>query len=390
MYFRIFDCWRFAAAILVMVYHYGFFAPRDDVEALLGLSQRFLSLLDMFFMLSGFLIMTRCADQIDGIPGYLRYLRRRFARLYPLHLLTLLVFVAIGAAGANGLVTLYHPTRWTFGDLPFHLLALHAWGTTETLGFNYPSWSVSAEFFCYILFPVIVLTSRRTGVAGLSILLVAWLVALETMSQAGALGSVHWSRADTFGAYRAFADFLAGAVAAKLVERRVLPVRSHGPGLVTLLLALGSMALDGPILMTLALLFAAILLIGLSETARPESTVGLAPLMPLTRVSFGIYILHSIPEIVFLSFLWQRVVAPMEVVGFYLFCLVPIAATVVMALLSFRFVEGPLGRRMAGAARRPRADAAAPPILAAPLDPGPRPGRWPSGGVTEGPTGGTT
>ena len=396
MYYRIFDCWRFAAVMLIMIYHYSYFAPREDVETLLAFSQRFLSLLDMFFMLSGFLIMTRCADQIDGARGYLRYLRRRFARLYPLHFFTLLAFVAIGAAGAGGLITLHHPTRWNFGDLPFHILGLHAWGTTETLGFNYPSWSVSAEFFCYILFPVIVFAARRAGVTGMAVLLLAWLVLLETMSRAGVFLGGHWSTADTFGAYRAFADFTAGAIAAKLVARRVLPIRSHVPGLLALLCAVTSMAMAAPVYLTLVLLFLAVLLIGLSETARPASTARLAPLMPLTRVSFGVYILHSLPEIVFLSFLWQRIVAPTQFVSFYLFWLIPMGLTLVMALLSFRLVEGPLGRRIAGPRREggsAEGERAKPTsVYASPLDrglPHPATGRPASSNATGGEPGGT-
>lgn len=353
MYFRIFDCWRLAAALLVMTYHFLFFAPEGDALAATDFIHRLLPLLDMFFMISGFLIMTLYADRLRTLADYGRFLRRRLARLYPLHVLTLLFFVAIALAGAGGLVALGDPSRWRLEDAPFHLLAVHAWGTTDRLAFNYPSWSVSAEIFCYLLFPVVVVVARRGGLRGLLALLLAWVAVLEVLSHRGVFPSGHWTDADTLGAYRAFADFTAGAVAARLVADRVLPVRSHLPGLLALALALATMLAQGPIHLTLALLFAAILLVGLSETARPESTAALAPLMVLTRVSFGIYILHSIPEMVFLNIGWRRVLEPTGAVDFYVWLLVPMLATVALALLSFRFVEGRLGRLLSGERTRP-------------------------------------
>jgi len=32
---------------------------------------------------------------------------------------------------------------------------LHAWGTTDVVGWNGPSWSISAEWFAYLMFPAI-------------------------------------------------------------------------------------------------------------------------------------------------------------------------------------------------------------------------------------------
>jgi peptidoglycan/LPS O-acetylase OafA/YrhL len=37
--------------------------------------------------------------------------------------------------------------------LPANLLALHAWGLAPAAAWNHPSWSISAEFFAYLLYP---------------------------------------------------------------------------------------------------------------------------------------------------------------------------------------------------------------------------------------------
>ncbi|WP_062208805.1 acyltransferase [Aureimonas sp. AU12] len=348
MYFRIFDCWRFTAAMLVMTYHFLYFAPGQGAVAGTAVLHRLLPLLDMFFMISGFFIASRYHDKIHSIGEYATFLRRRIARLYPLHLITLAFFVGVALIGSTGLVHLSETQRWDFAVLPLQLLAVHAWGTTDALAFNYPSWSVSAEIFCYLLFPLILVVARDSGLRGLVLLLAVWVGALELLSRRGVFPSGHWTDADTLGAYRAFADFLAGSIAALLVGRRVLAVRSHLPGLGFLALAVAAMLGEFSPYVSLVLLFLAILFVGLSETARPRSTAVLAPLMPLTRLSFGIYLWHPVMETIFLSLLWKRVIEPTGTVSFYLVWLLPMAASIAAAFLSERFLEGRIARVLAG------------------------------------------
>lgn len=359
MHYRIFDCWRFCAAVLVMVYHFMFFAPGTDAAVGPVFMYRFLPMLDAFFMISGFVIAARYAPGMTTVNDYRRFLRRRLARIYPLHLVTLLFFAGLGLAGPLGLMTFQDPARWAFSDLPLHLAMVHAWGTTDHLGFNYPSWSVSAEFFCYLLFPVVVLIWREAGLPGLCLLLFGWIAVLEAWSAQGVFPSGHWTDANTFGAYRALADFVAGGLAAALVAGRAIEVRSHVPGGLALAAAFAAMAANQSVHLTLALLFLAILLTGLSESARPRSTEFLAPAMGVLRLSFGIYLLHPVAEALFLSVLWNRVLAPMAVVGFYPYLAVPMVATVALAWTSARFFDGPLGRRIAGVGKPSAAPAPA-------------------------------
>ncbi len=52
-------------------------------------------------------------------------------------------------------IELHEQKSWDYGDLPWHFLMMHAWGTTDVAGWNAPSWSISAEWFAYLLFPTI-------------------------------------------------------------------------------------------------------------------------------------------------------------------------------------------------------------------------------------------
>ena len=47
------------------------------------------------------------------------------------------------------------PDAFKLDDLPAHLFMVHAWGTTAAVGWNFPSWSISAEWAAYLLFPLV-------------------------------------------------------------------------------------------------------------------------------------------------------------------------------------------------------------------------------------------
>jgi peptidoglycan/LPS O-acetylase OafA/YrhL len=47
------------------------------------------------------------------------------------------------------------PEAFKWSDLPAHLFMVHAWGTTAAVGWNFPSWSISAEWAAYLLFPLV-------------------------------------------------------------------------------------------------------------------------------------------------------------------------------------------------------------------------------------------
>lgn len=94
MHYRIMETWRLAAAIAIMIYHFLRFGPPEAIEAGVFL-HRFLPLMEMFFMISGYLIMERYGDSLmRGDQSFSKYLLRRIARIYPLYLVTLGFFVA--------------------------------------------------------------------------------------------------------------------------------------------------------------------------------------------------------------------------------------------------------------------------------------------------------
>ena len=142
---------RFFAAIWVVGYHYwpyltGAARPMWQEKGYLGV--------ELFFVLSGF-ILSHVYLQAHGEKrlNYSSFLWARLSRVYPLHLATLVGLGALGvAAMALGLNAGDKLLVWQ--SLPAQLLLVQAWGLGQHGGWNHPAWSISAEWFAYLSFPV--------------------------------------------------------------------------------------------------------------------------------------------------------------------------------------------------------------------------------------------
>jgi peptidoglycan/LPS O-acetylase OafA/YrhL len=353
MQFRIFGFWRLFAAFLVMSYHYAHYAP-ENAPAIIARFERMMPLLDMFFMISGFLIYQRYHDRIDTPKAYGAYLIKRLARLYPLHLMTTGFFVLVGLAVSFGLVHSMGAaggmSRYDWSQLPENLFLIQAWGFSQDLTFNYVSWSLSAEWFCYLALPVIIFAARRGGLAGLFVLLGAVVFTLEWLTAHGVMPFESWMKASTWGAYRAFADFIIGAIICVFFMRSTLMLRSSAPAWVVIVGAVVGMHLGVPPYLSLAFIALALFLAAVSERNAPESYARYDFLAPIANVSFGIYLWHPVMEALFLSFLWRRYVEPSGLIGFVPYLLIPMSLTVLISLLSYRLAERPANNAILKAA----------------------------------------
>lgn len=142
---------RFLAAMWVVMYAWW---PVLDADWTTGLVAKGYLGVELFFVLSGFIL---CHVYLAGLEsGRFRYgsfLWARLARVYPLHLATLFGVIGLAvAAGVAGVSVASGLTDWA--SLPAHLSLTNAWGLAPSAAFNHPSWSVSAEWFAYLLFPL--------------------------------------------------------------------------------------------------------------------------------------------------------------------------------------------------------------------------------------------
>ena len=142
---------RFGAAIWVAVYTYWENLAGAGSS---GLVDKGYLGVELFFVLSGF-ILSHVYLQSAGEKrfSYRGFLWARVARVYPLHVATL---VGVGLLAAVALVAGMNVDgnvlSWV--SLPANLLMVHAWGLAPVAGWNHPSWSISAEWFAYLCFPL--------------------------------------------------------------------------------------------------------------------------------------------------------------------------------------------------------------------------------------------
>ncbi len=159
-YFGALDGFRGVLAICVAIYHTFWFSNLNGT----AFFNNGPVVIDLFFVFSGFLLFRLYAEKIQTAEGVMIFFKRRFARLYPLHIFTLALFLGFAvlrlAAHKGGISTLdpgetlpFTPgATETIWSLISNLTLTHSMGFHEALSFNPPSWTISVEFFAYIIF----------------------------------------------------------------------------------------------------------------------------------------------------------------------------------------------------------------------------------------------
>jgi peptidoglycan/LPS O-acetylase OafA/YrhL len=147
---------RGIAALLVVAYHQQF-APgyRLPIETATSVFHRSYLMVDLFFILSGFIIsyVYHAERRLTDVRGFLW---ARFARIYPLHVFALMILTGFTILASALLVATGHerPSLGSINDWLNQLLLLNAWIPAEAK-WNIPSWSISAEAFAYLAFPLL-------------------------------------------------------------------------------------------------------------------------------------------------------------------------------------------------------------------------------------------
>ena len=160
---------RGIAAILVLIFHYDLFVNPLLPDSIVLVDKWYL-MVDLFFVLSGFIMYhvygSWFTEHISR-RQFFSYMKARFARIYPLHFFTLLFMIGICSVlwfrvGYSNLGQL-EQAIFDPKAIPTSLLMIQAWGFHMTAPLNTASWSISVEFFLYLVFPWIILFLVRYG-----------------------------------------------------------------------------------------------------------------------------------------------------------------------------------------------------------------------------------
>lgn len=165
------------AALLVVIYH----LPKWHLSLNTPLVNNGHLMVPLFFVLSGFVICSAYEERIETWRDLARFQFLRFWRLYPVHLLFLLAYLLIECVRWWAVSKMAVPdirvppfSQNTGTALAQQLLLIQALGPTgNAQSFNGPAWSISVEFYTYLIFALIALWCRRFLIVAMLITMIA-------------------------------------------------------------------------------------------------------------------------------------------------------------------------------------------------------------------------
>lgn len=340
------DFLRLVASVMIMVFHFG----RFTVIAALQEPQSLSLAVDLFFVLSGFVITYVYRDKLATWRAYRTFLSRRIARLGPLHWLTLLFFVALGLMIVRGYLKSDHPEIFDFRCLIPNALAIHAFDVCNTLSFNFVSWSISAEMGMYLLSPAILYVGmRRPGVLALIALLALGVLFAVSGGFPATSARPFYAWTYDFGVLRAFPAFCLGAASYGLRDALAKLPRPRW-----WLLACGAAFFAGCGLglnrSVLLLIVYATAIAAIACDLQATGRDWLARPAALGQLTYSIYMIHPVVLSVVITFIGRRL---LHLGGWPLtgWVVVAMAVTFVASYLSYVYFETPARRWLSGARR---------------------------------------
>ena len=342
-----FDGLRGLAILLVLIGHSGF------LEALphAGMLEYTRFGVDLFFVLSGFLITGILTDSKGSHHYFRNFYARRALRIWPLYYLVLFVAFAVAPLFAPSMrptaVSVWPAFVFYVQNIVFAHRSTYPFGLGAT-------WSLAVEEQFYLTWPVLVFLLKKRTLAIVSVLLVVMSLSLRfSFHFHGApLGFVHFftlSRLDAI-ALGSLAALWLRSPSCTFVRWRIRAYQFLGLGVAGAILARILMHRNSSIIGYTFLAIAFTGLLGISLTSDPRSSLlgrslSARWLRYIGRISYGIYLLHY-P----LFILWARFIGSL---GFYQthklagnlegFAGQIILATIA-ASISWRFFEEPILR----------------------------------------------
>lgn len=289
------------------------------------------TLVDLFFLISGYIFahvyLQGRAFSRDRISSFAV---ARVARLYPLHLVTLAVCAVLFFSD---------PANTAFAFLA-HLFMLQAFVQPVAHTFNGPSWSISVEVVCYVLFALGACGGKRT---------LRWVTVLAIVGTILHFGLQGRPGGPWVGDSlpRGLLGFFLGQMIWRLRDRL-----ADAPSTMLVCLLVFGLALDmgemSPLLPLCLYAWPALMLL-----AMRSRWMGSAPMRWLGDRSYAIYLVHY-PLLVLVERWWSPFDGGMGTVWAVTGCFA--VAALVLADLSYRLIELPARKAIRGAwARREQA-----------------------------------
>jgi peptidoglycan/LPS O-acetylase OafA/YrhL len=202
MRLRALDGLRGLVALIVVLYHMQIVNSVYHADWLRNAQP----LLDVFFILSGFVIAMTYGDRLPDGRSLAEFMIRRVGRAWPLHVLILVGFVGLETVRLvlwdrgllhAGLRPFEYMRSWPQFFENLLLIQSWGWGAHKPFTWNYPSWTVSTEVTAYFvmgLMTIFVKSPRMRIVAASALMLLSGLAYFHQSNGFDGQGYVSVSR----------------------------------------------------------------------------------------------------------------------------------------------------------------------------------------------------
>ncbi|GAC1569504.1 MAG: acyltransferase [Novosphingobium sp.] len=332
------DVMRFIASCAIVLCHScEFLVPREMREANHRQTEGLTIFVDVFFVISGFVIAYVYAGRMRSLRDFGTFMQRRIGRLMPLHLATLALMALLYVGLLHFRVPLNTQPSLSPRCLIEGALLVHAWIGCGGQPPNGVSWSISAEMAAYLLFPVLLSTLRAPRLARFALL-------------GGLFGFAIWQQGslalltESFSAWRALPAFYLGMVV--WAERDAFAVPAW-LGLAAVALSLVTMLASYALVPRTVIVGLGYLTAGgalLADTV-PVRSAWIKRLAPLGQLTYSVYMLHALVIVLLLNGLADKVLH-LGLPGMVVVTLLTWSVIGVASLISLQLFETPMRRRI--------------------------------------------
>lgn len=288
------DALRFIVASLIVFHHFQAAGPYALAETVHPVFERGGFLLTNFFLIdSGYVLMRVYGGQLAaGRMTGLDFFLKRVLRVFPAHLMMGLALVTLVVVGGAVGFAPRNPEWFRWDQLPAQLTLTQSLGVPGGLGWNAPSWSISALIGCYLLFPWLLQILRRLA-PWTALLGVVALYLLANALTWALLGYPVYQMPLAYGLIRALPLFVLGMALAVVSERVFIAPRLARITLLSAAIGLATVqAFDKHALLSLAFISLILLAAGAIPLTRPSKLVERAAV-----VSFALFISNEVVRI---------------------------------------------------------------------------------------------
>ncbi len=307
MRFEALDGWRGIAALLVALYHLPFL---NHLYSTSIIRNSFL-FVDFFFVLSGFVIGHAYLKRLNNKKEIGLFIFRRIGRLWPLHIFVLLLFVlmellkiyVISTSGGWEQAEAPFSQEYSISSLFSNIFLLQSMGLHDQLTWNYPSWSISVEFYTYLVFVSVIALFNFNKLINIGIILIClWVLYLFPKDIDATFD---------FGLFRCVTGFFLGLLFYSFYKN-IFHIKLHFATfievlIITLVVVFVLFFSHGLVSLLAPFLFSIMVLVFALEQGAVSRLLKSSPFQKLGLWSYSIYMIHA-----FVILVLSRIISILE------------------------------------------------------------------------------